>query len=85
MAFLSRWFRRAGWFDQSGEPMTVKRYSDNLLLALLRATRPEKFRDRSSVEFDVSDRLAERLESARQRLTKELPAVLELKANEVGE
>jgi hypothetical protein len=69
--------------DQSGEPMTIKRYSDNLLLALLRATRPEKFRDRSSVEFDISDRLAERLESARQRLeTKERPA-LELRADEV--
>jgi hypothetical protein len=63
--------------DADGKPMFVQRYSDTLLLALLRAHKPEKFRDRTSVEFDVSDRLAERLESARQRLlTKEGPVLV---------
>jgi hypothetical protein len=52
---------------EDGTPLVIRRYSDNLLLALLRAHRPEKYRDRSSVEVDVSDRLWERLEAARQR------------------
>jgi hypothetical protein len=63
--------------DADGKPIFVQRYSDTLLLALLRAHKPDKFRDRTSVELDVSDRLAERLESARQRLlTKEGPVLV---------
>ena len=50
-----------------GEPLIIRRYSDTVLLALLRAHRPEKYRERSSVEIDVSDKLWERLEAARQR------------------
>src|SRR6516164_4149786 len=50
-----------------GEPLMIRRYSDTVLLALLRAHRPEKYRERSSVEIDVSDKLWERLEAARQR------------------
>jgi hypothetical protein len=50
-----------------GEPLIIRRYSDAVLLALLRAHRPEKYRERSSVEIDVSDKLWERLEAARQR------------------
>jgi hypothetical protein len=50
-----------------GQPVTIRRYSDQLLLALLRAHRPEKFRERTAVEIDISDRLADRLEAARQR------------------
>ena len=69
---------------EDGKPLHVLRYSDQLLLALLRAHRPEKFRDRTSVELDVSDRLADRLEAARRRsLAKPETPVLELKADEV--
>jgi hypothetical protein len=32
--------------DDDGQPIAIRRYSDNLLLALLKAHRPEKFRDR---------------------------------------
>ena len=45
--------------DEKDQPVTIQRYSDNLLLALLRARRPERFRDRTSVELDISDRLAD--------------------------
>jgi hypothetical protein len=38
-----------------------------LLLALLKARRPEKFKERAVVEHDVADGLADRLEAARQR------------------
>jgi len=53
--------------DDNDQPIAIRRYSDQLLIALLRAHRPEKFRDRSAVEIDISDRLADRLEAARQR------------------
>jgi hypothetical protein len=38
------------------------------MLALLRAHRPERFKDRAVVEHDIADRLADRLEAARQRV-----------------
>ena len=53
--------------DDNGQPIAIRRYSDQLLIALLRAHRPDKFRDRAAVEIDISDRLADRLEAARQR------------------
>jgi phage terminase small subunit len=53
--------------DDDGQPIAVRRYSDQLLIALLRAHRPEKFRERAAVEIDISDRLADRLEAARRR------------------
>jgi hypothetical protein len=53
--------------DDNGQPIAIRRYSDQLLTALLRAHRPEKFRERTAVEIDISDRLADRLEAARQR------------------
>jgi len=67
----------------NGEPLMIRRYSDTVLLALLRAHRPEKYRERSSVEIDVSDKLWERLEAARQRAIAtsevvEVPRVIEL-------
>jgi len=69
---------------EDGKPLFIQRYSDQLLVTLLRAHRPEKFRDRTSVELDVSDRLAERLEAARRRsLAKPETPVLDLKADEV--
>lgn len=34
--------------DEEGNPITIRRYSDNLLAMLLRAHRPEKFGDRTA-------------------------------------
>jgi len=53
--------------DDDGQPLAIRRYSDNLLLALLKARRPERFKDRAVVEHDITDGLADRLEAARQR------------------
>ncbi len=53
--------------DDDGQPLATRRYSDNLLIALLKARRPEKFKDRQVVEHDIADGLADRLEAARQR------------------
>jgi hypothetical protein len=62
---------------EDGKPVFVQRYSDGLLTLLLRANR-DKFRERTAVELDVSDRLAERLEAARQRaIAKPVGSVLE--------
>jgi AcrR family transcriptional regulator len=41
--------------DQDGVITTVKRYSDTLLNLLLRANRPDKFRDRTSTELTGKD------------------------------
>ena len=73
--------------DDDGQPIAIRRYSDQLLIALLRAHRPEKFRERAAVEIDISDRLADRLEAARQRaVMKPQPIVmLEHKAGDVRE
>ena len=38
-----------------------------MLLALLKARRPEKFKDRATVEHDIADGFADRLEAARRR------------------
>ena len=53
--------------DDDGQPLAIRRYSDNLLIALLKARRPEKFKDRQVVEHDISDGLADRLEAAMRR------------------
>lgn len=53
--------------DDDGQPIAIRRYSDTLMLALLKARRPEKFKDRAVVEHDIADGLADRLEAARQR------------------
>lgn len=53
--------------DDDGLPIAIRRYSDTLMLALLKARRPEKFKDRAVVEHDIADGLADRLEAARQR------------------
>ena len=69
--------------DDDGEPIAIRRYSDNLMIALLKARRPERFKDRAVVEHDIADGLADRLEAARQRAlaapqraVTRLPAVL---------
>jgi hypothetical protein len=52
--------------DDDGRPLAIQRYSDQLMLVLLKARRPEKFKDRAVVEHDIADGLADRLEAARQ-------------------
>jgi hypothetical protein len=36
--------------DDDGNPIVIRRYSDPMLTLLLKARRPERFRDRSSIE-----------------------------------
>jgi hypothetical protein len=50
--------------DDDGQPLAIQRYSDQLLLALLRARRPNEFRDRALIEHDVSDRPPSELTSS---------------------
>jgi hypothetical protein len=53
--------------DDDGRPIAIRRYSDALMIALLKARRPDRFKDRAVVEHDITDNLADRLEAARQR------------------
>ena len=53
--------------DDDGQPLAIRRYSDTLMIALLKARRPERFKDRAVVEHDITDSLADRLEAARRR------------------
>jgi hypothetical protein len=53
--------------DDDGQPLAIRRYSDTLMIALLKPRRPERFKDRAVVEHDIADGLADRLEAARQR------------------
>ncbi len=41
--------------------------SDTLMALFLKARRPEKFKDRSVVEHDITEQLAERLQAAKRR------------------
>ena len=45
-----------GWIKTRPE---IRRYPDHLLLALLKARRPEKFKDRATVEHDTAMRRGE--------------------------
>jgi hypothetical protein len=60
--------------DDDGQPLAIRRYSDTLMLALLKARRPERFKDRAYIEHDISDRVADRLEAASLRMLGELRA-----------
>ena len=53
--------------DSTGQPIAIRRYSDVLLIALLKARRPERFKDRTAIEHDISDNLAQRLDAGRRR------------------
>lgn len=51
------------------KPLTVLKYSDNLLMFLLKGERPNKYRDNAKVEITGSlDVVVERLQAARKRL-----------------
>lgn len=54
--------------DKNGEPLMQNRYSDTLLVRLLTAHRPERFKDRSSVDMNVTGNLAEMLDEGRKRV-----------------
>lgn len=54
--------------DKNGEPVMQNRYSDSLLTTLLKAHKPERYRERSTVEMNVTGSLAERLDEARKRM-----------------
>lgn len=41
--------------NQDGTPVVLKRYSDGLLTLLLKANRPDKFKDRTSTEMTGKD------------------------------
>lgn len=41
--------------DDAGNPLTIRRYSDSLLALLLRAHRPEKYRDKSAAGSDEDE------------------------------
>jgi hypothetical protein len=53
--------------DDDGQPLAIRRYSDALMIALLKARRPDRFKDRAVVEHDISDNLADRLDAGRRR------------------
>jgi hypothetical protein len=53
--------------DDDGQPIAIRRYSDTLMIALLKARRPERFKDRAVVEHDITDNLADRLDAGRRR------------------
>jgi DsbC/DsbD-like thiol-disulfide interchange protein len=46
---------------------TVREYSDTMLTIMLKARRPDKFKDRATIEHDVVGNLAERLGNLRKR------------------
>lgn len=54
--------------DKEGKPIMQNRYSDTLLITLLKAHRPERFRDRSSVDMNVTGNLAELIDAGRKRV-----------------
>ena len=53
--------------DDDGQPIAIRRYSDALMIALLKARRPERFKDRAVVEHDITDNLADLLDAGRRR------------------
>ena len=47
---------------------TVREYSDGLLTLLLKAHKPEKFRERTETQLNVNLQISERLQKARERV-----------------
>src|SRR5437870_1984665 len=54
--------------DDDGNPIAIRRYSDPMLTLLLKARRPGRFRERSSVEIGNKDGKPFQIDDARQRL-----------------
>lgn len=53
--------------DREGKPVLQRRYSDSLLTTLLKAHRPEKYRDRSTVDMNVNTDIAALIDEGRKR------------------
>lgn len=53
---------------RKSKPLTVRKFSDPLLMFLLKGFRPDKYRDNSKVEISGSVDIVERLAAARKRL-----------------
>jgi molybdenum-dependent DNA-binding transcriptional regulator ModE len=47
---------------------TVREYSDGLMALLLKAHKPEKFRERSEVQLNATLNISEKLQKARERV-----------------
>lgn len=45
----------------------VREFSDTLMIFMLKARRPDRFKDRAVVEHDIGDNLAARLDAARAK------------------
>ena len=52
--------------DADGKPVMQRKYSDTLMALLLKAHRPDKFKDRAQVDVSVTD-LSARMDAARKR------------------
>jgi hypothetical protein len=63
--------------DDDGNPIATRRYSDAMLTLLLKARRPEKFRERSSVEMSGPGGKPIEVADARQRISTELDKIAE--------
>ena len=63
--------------DDDGNPVAIRRYSDAMLTLLLKARRPEKFRERSSVEMSGPGGKPIEVSDARQRISTELDKIAE--------
>ncbi|WP_395371861.1 hypothetical protein [Komagataeibacter diospyri] len=53
--------------DEEDKPVLQRRYSDSLLTTLLKAHRPEKYRDRSTVDMNVNTDIAALIDEGRRR------------------
>jgi hypothetical protein len=54
--------------DEHGQPLMQRRYSDGLLMFFLKAHRPERYRERSTVDLNVQGDLAAAIEEGRRRV-----------------
>ena len=53
---------------ETGEPLKEHVFSDALTMFLLRARRPERYKERSAVDLTVAGDLASRIEAGRKRI-----------------
>lgn len=58
--------------DGEGQPVMQKRYSDRLMTTLLKAHRPEKYSERSSIDLTVTENIAQAITEGRERVIKAL-------------
>jgi hypothetical protein len=54
-------------YGEDGKPVMVLKFSDTLMALLLKAHRPDRFRERSTVDMNVTSDLALKIEEGRRR------------------